>query len=116
MTIRKSSELRYSQVTPKKDYLNRRHFLASSIALGALAGVPSARATTKLNGVSKSPFSTDEKPTPFDAITHYNNFYEFGTDKEDPVAQRAGSSSPRPGPCASKAKWPSPRRSISTRS
>jgi len=84
MTIRKSSELRYSQVTPKKDYLNRRHFLASSIALGALAGVPSARATTKLNGVSKGPFSTDEKPTPFDAITHYNNFYEFGTDKEDP--------------------------------
>ncbi len=84
MTIRKSSELRYSQVTPKKDYLNRRHFLASSIALGALAGVPSARAATKLNGVGKSPFSTDEKPTPFDAITHYNNFYEFGTDKEDP--------------------------------
>jgi methionine sulfoxide reductase catalytic subunit len=84
MIIRKSPDLRYSQVTPKKEYLNRRRFLASSIALGALAGVPSARATTKLNGVTKSPLSTDEKPTPFDAITHYNNFYEFGTDKEDP--------------------------------
>ncbi len=84
MIIRKSPDLRYSQVTPKKDYLNRRHFLASSIALSALAGAPSAQATAKLNGVTKGPFSTDEKPTPFDAITHYNNFYEFGTDKEDP--------------------------------
>jgi sulfoxide reductase catalytic subunit YedY len=84
MLIRKSPDLRYSQVTPKHDYVNRRRFLASSIALGALAAAPRAGATTKLNGFTKSPFSTDEKPTPFDAITHYNNFYEFGTDKEDP--------------------------------
>jgi len=84
MVIRKSSDLRYSQVTPKKDYVNRRRFLASSIAAGALAVAPQARAVTKLNGVTKGPYSTDEKPTPFDAITHYNNFYEFGTDKEDP--------------------------------
>jgi methionine sulfoxide reductase catalytic subunit len=84
MVIRKPSDLRYSQVTPKQAYLNRRRFLASSMALGALTTVPAARATTKLNGVSKSPYSTTEKPTPYDAITHYNNFYEFGTDKEDP--------------------------------
>ena len=84
MVIRKSPDLRYSQVTPKEAYVNRRRFLASSIAAGALAVAPTARATSKLNGVTKSPFSTDEKPTPFDAITHYNNFYEFGTDKEDP--------------------------------
>ncbi|HMD49860.1 MAG TPA: protein-methionine-sulfoxide reductase catalytic subunit MsrP [Bryobacteraceae bacterium] len=84
MVIRKSSDLRYSQVTPKEVYVNRRSFLAGSIAAGALAVAPKARATTKLNGVTKSSFSADEKPTPFDAITHYNNFYEFGTDKEDP--------------------------------
>ncbi|MBZ5610655.1 MAG: protein-methionine-sulfoxide reductase catalytic subunit MsrP [Acidobacteriia bacterium] len=84
MVTRKPSDLRYSQVTPKQVYLNRRRFLAGSIALGALAGASSALATTKLNGVKKSPFSTDEQATPFDAITHYNNFYEFGTDKEDP--------------------------------
>ncbi|HLG95289.1 MAG TPA: protein-methionine-sulfoxide reductase catalytic subunit MsrP [Bryobacteraceae bacterium] len=84
MVIRKSSDLRYSQVTPKAAYLNRRRFLAGSLALGALADVPAARATMKLNGVRKGPYSTDEKPTPYDAITHYNNFYEFGTDKEDP--------------------------------
>ena len=84
MVIRKSPDLRYSQVTPKEAYVNRRRFLASSIATGALVVAPQARATTKLNGVTKGPYSTDEKPTPFDAITHYNNFYEFGTDKEDP--------------------------------
>ncbi len=84
MVIRKPSDLRYSQVTPKQAYLNRRRFLASSMALGALTTAPAARATTKLNGVGKSPYSTNEKPTPYDAITHYNNFYEFGTDKEDP--------------------------------
>jgi len=84
MANRTSSDLRYSQVTPKSTYLNRRRFLASSAALGALAAAPPAWASTKLNGVTKSPFSTSEKQTPYDAITHFNNFYEFGTDKEDP--------------------------------
>ncbi len=84
MVIRKPSDLRYSQVTPKAAYLNRRRFLTSSMAFGALATVPAARATTKLNNVKKGPYGTDEKLTPFDAITHYNNFYEFGTDKGDP--------------------------------
>jgi methionine sulfoxide reductase catalytic subunit len=84
MVIRKPSDLRYSDVTPKQVYLNRRRFLAGSIALGALGSTPAALANTKLSGVSKSHFSTSEKPTPYDAITHYNNFYEFGTDKEDP--------------------------------
>ena len=84
MVIRKPSDLRHSQVTPKQAYLNRRRFLSGSLALGALANVPAALATTKLDGVKKGPYSTDEKLTPYDAITHYNNFYEFGTDKGDP--------------------------------
>ena len=85
MVIRKPSDLRYSEVTPKQVYLNRRRFLAGSIALGALSGVPSALATTKLSGYKKSPFSTTEKPTELKYITTYNNFYEFGTDKGDPA-------------------------------
>jgi sulfoxide reductase catalytic subunit YedY len=65
-------------------YLNRRRFLAAgSVALGALTRLPAATTGSKLNAV-KSPLSTSEPPTPLDAITHYNNFYEFGTDKEDP--------------------------------
>ncbi len=89
MVIRKPSDLRYSQVTPKHEYLNRRRFLASSLALGALSAASPALATSKLNGVKKSAYTVDEQVTPFDAITHYNNFYEFGTDKEDP-ARNAG--------------------------
>ena len=85
MIIRKPSDLPYSQVTPKNVYLNRRRFLgATPIALGALLGTRPAQATMKLNNVTKSSYRVDEKITPLDVITHYNNFYEFGTDKEDP--------------------------------
>ncbi|HEX5431250.1 MAG TPA: mononuclear molybdenum enzyme YedY, partial [Bryobacteraceae bacterium] len=85
MIIRKPSDLRYSDVTPKHVYLNRRRFLtASTAAFGALAGPFSAMATpTKLNTV-KSRFSTTEKETSRKIITTYNNYYEFGTGKEDP--------------------------------
>ena len=69
----------YSEVTPKHVYLNRRRFLA----LGAAAGV--LYANPKLNGVKKSPLSTSETPTPYDVVTHYNNFYEFGTAKDQPA-------------------------------
>ena len=86
MIIRKPSDLRYSDVTPKETYLNRRRFLgAAPIALGALLGSRVAQATMKLNGVTKSSYTVDDKVTPLDVITHYNNFYEFGTDKEDPA-------------------------------
>jgi len=84
MLIRKAPDFRYSQVTPKEVYLNRRAFLAAGSA--ALALSHPLFAGEKLSGISKSPLSIDEKPTPFDAITHYNNFYEFGSDKEDPSA------------------------------
>jgi sulfoxide reductase catalytic subunit YedY len=62
--------------------MNRRRFLAAS------AGLITGRQLlggTKLNGVIKSPFSTDEKQTPYQHVTHYNNFYEFGTGKEQPA-------------------------------
>ena len=81
MIIRKSSDLRYSDVTPKSDYLNRRRFLAAGTA--AFAGF--SWADTKLNATSKSPFNTDEKLTPLQIITGYNNYNEFGTSKDDPA-------------------------------
>ncbi|HTB14800.1 MAG TPA: protein-methionine-sulfoxide reductase catalytic subunit MsrP [Bryobacteraceae bacterium] len=73
--------LRYSQVTPKSEYLNRRRFLAGVAFLPA-----SGIAGTKLSGVIKSPLSaTSETVTPYEVITGYNNYYEFGTGKGDPV-------------------------------
>jgi methionine sulfoxide reductase catalytic subunit len=84
MIIGKETALRYSDVTPKGVYLNRRRFLAAgAAAIGALA-VPKLDAA-KLSGVAKRPLSTDEKPTPYQDVTHYNNFYEFGTGKEQPA-------------------------------
>jgi sulfoxide reductase catalytic subunit YedY len=44
-----------------------------------------AFAATKFTGLAKSPFSTTEKQNTFEDVTHYNNFYEFGTDKGDPA-------------------------------
>lgn len=79
--------LRYSQVTPKSEYLNRRRFLAGGAgAIGAAILAPSPGfAGAKLSGVTKSSLSTTEPVTPYNAITGYNNYYEFGTGKGDPA-------------------------------
>jgi sulfoxide reductase catalytic subunit YedY len=78
--------LRYSDVTPKEQYLNRRRFLAAgAVGLGALALPSRASAVTTLTGVTKSPLSTTEQATPYEAIINYNNYYEFGTGKDEPV-------------------------------
>jgi methionine sulfoxide reductase catalytic subunit len=96
MLVRKSPDLTYADVTPKSVYLNRRNFLRAMGIAGAAAvaaeglwnlASPSqvAHATSKLNGIVKGPYSTDEKETPYNDVTHYNNFYEFGVDKGDPA-------------------------------
>jgi sulfoxide reductase catalytic subunit YedY len=77
--------MKYSEVTPKSVYLNRRRFLLATAALLT----PQARATTKLAAV-KGPYSTDEKPTPFIDVSTYNNYYEFGTAKDQPSKNAGG--------------------------
>jgi len=84
MLIRQAVEFRYSEVTPKDAYLNRRRFLAGMALLGG-GFAASARAATPFGAIVKSPFSTDEKPTPYADVTSYNNYYEFGTSKEQPA-------------------------------
>jgi methionine sulfoxide reductase catalytic subunit len=97
MLVKKSGGIPYSEVTPKNVYVNRRRFLKGTAAGAALlAGRPlwnlatvSAEAQSpgarKLDGLIKSPYSTTEKMTSYQDITHYNNFYEFGTDKQQPA-------------------------------
>jgi sulfoxide reductase catalytic subunit YedY len=80
MIIRKSPELRHSDVSPKQVYLNRRRFLAAALATPALS-----LANTKLNPTVKSPFSTTETVSPLEGVSHYNNYYEFGTGKDEPA-------------------------------
>lgn len=77
--------LRYSDVTPHRLYLNRRRFLTTGSAALASLTLAEISSGAKLNGVGKGPFSTGEKPTSLQDITHYNNFYEFGTAKEQPA-------------------------------
>jgi sulfoxide reductase catalytic subunit YedY len=74
--------LRYSDVTPKRLYLDRRKFLTG--LPGALATAKAAFGAGKLGNLAKSPFSTTEKPNPYNDITTYNNFYEFGSAKDQP--------------------------------
>ncbi len=96
MFLKRAPDLKYSDVTPRQVYLDRRKFLygvglAGGVALAgkSLANLafPSAQAyaSTKLPGVVKGPFNTDEKVTPEGMVTTYNNYYEFGTDKGDPA-------------------------------
>jgi methionine sulfoxide reductase catalytic subunit len=95
MIIRKPSGLRYSDVTPKQLYIDRRRFLAAgSAALGALA-LPSAFAAEAKLATVKSPLSITDTLTPREAVTGFNNYYEFGTSKEDP-AKNAGKFVTRP--------------------
>jgi sulfoxide reductase catalytic subunit YedY len=78
--------LRHSQVTPKEVYLNRRRFLSAGAAFAALAGAGPARATSKLTDVKKTSYNAgNEKVTPYEYVTGYNNYYEFGTDKLEPA-------------------------------
>ena len=95
MLIKKPADIPSAEITPKDLYLNRRKFLlaAGAIAGAAVAGgkigeilIPpsSVLAGTKLEATPSS-FSTTEKQTPFNDITHYNNYYEFSTDKYEPA-------------------------------
>jgi methionine sulfoxide reductase catalytic subunit len=90
MLIKKSPDLRHSDVTPKSLYLNRRKFLAG-VPAAFLAGndllSPSRRAlaaTTKLQTVKSSLTTTGEKINDKQDVTTYNNYYEFGTGKDEP--------------------------------
>src|ERR1700683_2732596 len=90
MLIKKAADIRYSEVTPEALYFNRRRFLSGVPAafLGArelLSPSRRAMAQTKLPNLAKSPFSTTEKENSYNDVTHYNNYYEFGTAKAEPA-------------------------------
>lgn len=78
-------KLNWSDVTPHRIFLDRRKFMAAGAAAVALPGLVRAQTIN----ARPSPLSTDQTPNTFEEITNYNNFYEFGTGKEDP-ARNAG--------------------------
>ncbi len=96
MLIKRAADIASSEITDKKLYLNRRQFIGATaaataaIAAGVLGDEALVQAATpaahgrKLENVKKSPLSTDEKPNKWEDITTYNNYYEFGIDKDSP--------------------------------
>ena len=106
MLIKKADDIRSSEITPKSLYLSRRKFLAGAAVAGvavaagfelreAISPSRTAHAGTKIDGIQESQFSTNETITPFQDVTHYNNYYEFSTDKTGP-ADLAKNFRPRP--------------------
>lgn len=87
MVYRPARPIRSSEITPKHLWLDRRSLMAGAAAAAGAALLP-AHAHAKL-ATTPSKYSTDLKPTPLEYVTGYNNYYEFGTGKEDP-AQNAG--------------------------
>ncbi|MFO1435769.1 MAG: protein-methionine-sulfoxide reductase catalytic subunit MsrP [Gammaproteobacteria bacterium] len=95
MLIKRPDDIRPSEITSRDLFKRRREFLARSIDFGlAAAGIsllgniplPAHAEGRKLSNVIKSAYTVDEKLTPFESATNYNNFYEFGTAKDDPAA------------------------------
>ena len=81
-----------SEITPRAVYQQRRHFLqaaAGGVAVGSLGWTTSASASTPslaaLPGKPNPEFMALDRPTSRRDATTYNNFYEFGTDKDDPA-------------------------------
>lgn len=102
MLINRRPELNYADITPKHEYLGRRKFLLglgiSGAALTFLrkpAQVLASRAVDSipvpLKDLTRSKYSTmGEKTTPEQDVTHYNNYYEFGVDKDAPAKNAVG--------------------------
>ena len=90
MLIKRSPDIKPSEITDESIYMNRRRFLAAAgIGTAGLIGGASALAAVmdapgatgkKLQNISESTFSTNEQVNNWRDVTSYNNFYEFGTD------------------------------------
>ena len=111
--------IRPSEITPEPFYRSRREFLAGVASLGAAAAFARPSGAEQVMNVTLSErlqykrntrYSTTEKANSLADVSGYNNFYEFGTGKDDP-ARNAGSLRPRPwsvvvdGECEGKGRF-----------
>ena len=85
--IRKRWEISESEVTPEPLYRRRREFIQSAGVIGGamlLNPLSALQASYSVDGFQKDNSSLDEELTDEEDVTSYNNFYEFGTGKDDP--------------------------------
>ena len=77
-----------SEITPQAAYFSRRELLAGALAAGASALLPAAEPPpaqgAPLTYTANAQYSVKETPNKLEEIAGYNNFYEFGTDKDSP--------------------------------
>ena len=80
-----------SEIAPRAVFERRRALVRAGLAGAALGPAHAilqpggAHAAAQKLAARPSPYSTIEKPAPYEDVTSYNNFYEFGTEKEDPA-------------------------------
>ncbi|MFD1743845.1 protein-methionine-sulfoxide reductase catalytic subunit MsrP [Rhizobium helianthi] len=94
MSVYQPPKIPAREITPKGIYLSRRTFIGGAAAGFALGGAAATAVAAPLQAMP-GPYKLDEKLTPKDAVTSYNNFYEFGVGKSDP-AQNSGDFKPTP--------------------
>src|SRR5689334_16110315 len=100
MAAKSNDKIKTSEITDYSVYLNRRNFMRGTALVASAAATtfiyrklnpPPAEApkgqkidtviTKPADDIAKSGFTVNEKLTPLEDITNYNNFYEFSTDK-----------------------------------
>ena len=100
---RKPSDIRSSEITPEDVYVNRRHFIRNA-ALGVAALGLAPRTLRALDRGPRQQIPArfanmkselGEDLNPYSDVTTYNNFYEFGSRKEDP-SRNSGDFQPQP--------------------
>lgn len=88
MLIRRAPDLKTSDITEERLYINRRAFLAGLAGAGVLltVGEQAALAQGLAREAAARLTREDDPLTPYEVVTGYNNYYEFGTGKDDPAA------------------------------
>jgi sulfoxide reductase catalytic subunit YedY len=98
MLVKKGGGFKGGEITPYDQYLNRRAFIfgaAAALALGSDDAAAAQPAGQPLKATPNPAYKVEDPPTPLKDVTTYNNFYEFGVNKEDP-ARLAQTLKPRP--------------------
>ena len=92
MLIKKPNNIRSSEITSEANYFNRRKFLQSGYLIGGglltqkLFGAELPKKPFDvLKDINPSEYSTKEQINNILDVTSYNNYYEFGIDKDDPL-------------------------------
>lgn len=100
MLIRRLSDILSSEITPESIYLGRREFMMQTAAIATTSFLSPFASSAETEEFPTKPLEyrkaiaadsaagiyTNETLTPYRDVTHYNNFYEFGTDKSDPAS------------------------------